>query len=384
MDLTLTEEQTILRDMVNSLMGKEYPEDQVQKRCAAKAYPSALDLKLGELGLNGICFPERYGGSALGFVEVALVVEALSRYTMDFALSYGLNLLGGLAVHSLGNDVLKDDLLPKMIEGEVTFSLGYAEPYLFNDPTRIRGRLSAGGTVSSDDYSVYTERRKASTNIILVPFIKEERIVIGLVPQGPLGDGEVQETMGRDILGLVKIDMGGITLRAEQILEPVADGLLFTTNWMKFINTVAAAANMKTAIAQTVQYSKERKQFGRYIGSFQALAHMMVDTHVRVEASMLYGYWLAYLLDQEPMALITDTFTKSVNMANAYTTSAFVDTVNTGIQVMGGYGYMEEVSMERYARDARMTPYYLENQFLQKLTVAENLGIDFKQPQSRP
>ncbi|MBT8340303.1 MAG: acyl-CoA/acyl-ACP dehydrogenase [Desulfatitalea sp.] len=378
MDLTLTEEQTMLRDMVRSLMSKEYPEDRVQKLCAAKAYPAALDQKLTELGVMGICLPEQYGGAGLGFVEVALVVEALSHYTMDFAMSHGLNLLGGLAILAMGTDTQKNEILPKLIQGELTFSLGYAQPYLFNDPTHIRGCLSEDGTVSPHDLSVYTERRHAENNIILVPFLSQERWVLGLVSQANLGDGRIQETMGRDLLGLTKIDMGHIHLAPDQILGQQEDAILFATNWMKFINAVAAAANMNTAMAQTVQYAKERKQFGRFIGTFQALAHLMVDTDVRVKASTLYGYWLAWLLDQGPMTMTSAAITQAINMANAYTTGAFVDTVNAGIQVMGGYGYMEEVSMARYARDARMTPYYLENQFLQKLTVAENMGIGFK------
>ncbi len=139
--MKLSEEQSILKETVRSLILKEFTKDYISQLCLNKEYPPEFDKRIAELGLFGISFPEKYNGSNLGPIEVAIVIEELSRYSIDLGISYGLNLLGGLAILNFGNEAQKNKYLPEIIKGDLSFSLGYYGPFLFNDLSKINGYL---------------------------------------------------------------------------------------------------------------------------------------------------------------------------------------------------------------------------------------------------
>jgi len=374
MDLEFNQEQSILKDTVRSFILREFPKDTVSQLCNKREYPSEFDKNLVELGLFGICFPGKYNGSNLGAIEVAIVLEELSRYSIDFGISYGLNLLGGLTILNFGTEIQKDKYLSEMIKGNLSFSIGYYEPFLFNDLSKINGSMSMiKGKQKISEIVIYSEKRDAKKNIILFPLYKEEKLTFVLLPQKILRGGDIRDILGRDLLGLMKHEIKDIECSEDQLLINGKEIFSFIVNWMKFINLMSCVGNMGTVIDETINYAKEREQFGRPIGSFQSLQHLIVDTKTEVDASRLSGYWLAWLIKKNNGNLAT--VIKEINMVNTYVTKAFVDAVNTGIQVMGGFGYTLETPMERYIRDARMTTYFVEDAFLQKMIVAERLGI---------
>ncbi len=381
MDLKLSEEQSILKETVRSFILKEFTKDYISQLCLNKEYPPEFDKRIAELGVFGISFPEKYNGSNLGPMEVAIVIEELSRYSIDLGISYGLNLLGGLTILNFGNEVQKNKYLPEIIKGDLSFSLGYYEPFLFNDLSKINGYLSINeGKLKITGNSIYSERRDPDKNLILFPLNTEEKLTFLILPQTLLGKGEILNTLGRDLLGIVKYSIKEINCGKEHLLNYYTNGekiLNFLVNWMKFINFMSCIGNMETVITDTINYSKEREQFGRPIGTFQSLMHLIVDTKVKIDTSRLFGYWIAYLMAKaQNNSLSSNGILKEINMANSYITQAFVDAANTGLQVMGGFGYTLETNMERYTRDARLTTYFIEDNFLQKLLIAEKLGIN--------
>jgi len=374
MNLNLNEEQLMLKNTVRSFVSRELPEAVVSDLCLKKEYTPEFDRKIAELGLFGLCFPERYDGTDLGPIEVAIVIEQLSRYSIDFGMSYGLNLLGGLTILNFGTEIQKNRYLPELIKGDLSFSVGYYEPFLFNDKSKITGCLSTvNGKLTITGSVFYSERRDPDKNFILLPLLNEEQLAFVLLPQNLLGKGEILDTLGRDLLGLTKFTVEEIDCNEGQLLSKGEEIFIFAVNWMKFINLMSCIGNMGTVIDETINYAKEREQFGKPIGTFQSLQHLIVDTKTEVDTSRLFGYWLAWRIKKNNGNLTK--VLKEINMANTYVTQAFVDAVNTGIQVMGGYGYMLENHMERYIRDARMTTYFVENSFLQKMLIAEKLGI---------
>jgi alkylation response protein AidB-like acyl-CoA dehydrogenase len=376
MDLKLSEEQLILKETVRSFILKEFPEDYISQLCLNKEYPPEFDKKIAELGLLGISFPEKYNGSNLGPIEVAIVIEELSRYSIDLGISYGLNLLGGLIILNFGTEIQKNYYLIGMIKGDLSFSIGYYEPFLFNDLSKINGYLSVNeGKLKINGNTIYSERRDPDKNFILLPLNKKGKLAFVLLPQNLLRKGEISDTLGRDLLGLVKYSIKDIDCREDQLLSKGKEMLTFMVNWMKLINFMSCIGNMGTVIDETINYAKEREQFGRPIGTFQSLQHLIVDTKLKIDASRLFGYWIAWQLEKTHNNGKDFSLLKEINMANSYITQAFVDAVNTGMQVMGGYGYMMENHMERYIRDARMTTCFVEDAFLQKMLIAEKLGL---------
>jgi len=375
MNLDFSEEQMMLKDTVRSFVSKELPEAAVSDLCLKREYPSDLDKKLADLGLFGICFPEVYEGLDLSFIELAIVLEELSRYSIDFGYAYGLNIAGGMTVLRFGTEAQKNDFLPKLIKGEMTFSLGYYEPFVFTDMSKMSYILSLSGEEAEIKGSAgfYSENRSAQNNFILLPLRRDGGIAFAVLPQKIIPKGERLEALGRDMLGIVEYKLGELHLSGDYILGEGRDVLDYITNLMKFVNIMCCIGNMRSVIDETIQYSKEREQFGRPIGTFQALQHMIVDSKARVDVSWLYGYWLSCLLDKDEGNF--ENISKEINMASVYVTESYMEVVNTGSQVTGGYGYMLENHLERYIRDARMTTYFLEDGFLQKMSVAKKLGI---------
>ena len=372
MNLTFNEEQSLLRDTIRSYIEKEFDEAHIGELCAKKEYPDQLDQGLVQLGVLGVCFPEEFGGADLGSVEVGIVIEELSCYSMDFGLSFGLNILGGLTILNFGTSEQQTDFLSKLTLGEVSFSAGYYEPFLFghNGDGKIKASFE-NDRLQIGSGKIYSERRASEKNHILLPVITEESPAILIVPQRLLGEGKNVDMLGRDMLGLAEFEVENLDRLEETILLEGETLLQFVSNWMKYTNVMSCVGNMKTVIEKTIRYSKERVQFGKPIGSFQSIQHMIVDAKVKGDASGLYGYWVASLLPCDKKSVLT----KEINMANCYVTKAFIDVVNTGLQVMGGYGYMKESHMERYIRDARMTSYYVADAMLQKDTIAEEIGV---------
>lgn len=378
MDFKLNEHQSLIKESVRSFILKEFPEDRVKELCLKREYPIEFDKKIAELGLLGICFPEKYGGSNFGTTEVAITIEELSKFSIDLGISYGLNILGGLTILHFGTDIQKKNYLPEMINAKISFSLGYYEPFLFNFNDLSKRNLNVSTLFNEDlvinGSAIYSENKDPDKNFILLPLKIENGLILKLLPQRLLGRGEVVHTLGRDLLGLVKFNIKDLKFSKDQII--ISDNerkiLSFLENMMKFINLMSCIGNMHTVISETISHAKTRVQFGVPIGTFQSLQHLISDAKVKVDASQLFGYWISWLIENNREI---HSIEKEINMANCYITQSFIDAVNVGIQVMGGYGYIKEHNMERYIRDARMTTYFIEDTFLQKLLIAKKLGV---------
>lgn len=377
MDFKQNEQQALIENAVRSFILKEFPEDHIKELSLEKKYPIELDRKMAELGFFGICFPEQYGGSGFGATSVAIVIEEVSRYALDLGLSYGLNVFGGLSILNFGTEVQKNTYLPKMINGEISFSAGYYEPFSFTDMTKIKGNiLEQGGKVVMRESVIFSEKRSPNKNFILLPLVLKDRAVVAIVPQVTLGEGEVLNTLGMNLLGMVKHIIKGIGLEKAQLIDGEGNVLGFMANLLKFINTMSCIGNMRHVVSQTIEYSKKRVQFGSPIGTFQSLQHLIVDAKIKADVSKLFGNWIAWLIENNNKI---ESIEKEVNMANCYVTQAFMEVVNTGMQVMGGYGYIIDNNMERYTRDARMTTYFVEDAFLQKKLIAKYVADEKNQ-----
>ena len=369
MDLSFNEEQSLLRDTIRSYIEKEFDEAHIGELCTKNEYPENFDTGLVQLGVIGVCFPHKFGGADLGPMEVAVVIEELSRYSMDLGMSFALNILGGLTVLNFGTTEQQAGLLPRLMRGEISFSMGYYEPFLFGAGRDGNASL-ADGKLRNGKRPIYSEKRDPEKNHVLLPVINGDNPMLIILPQGLLGEPKQIGILGRNILGLSQYEVEDI-VGLEEAVTLEGDVLVqFVGNWMKYMNLMSCIGNMKTVIEKTIRYSKERVQFGKAIGTFQSIQHMIVDAKVKTDASRLYGYWVASLMTCGKQNLLT----KEITMANCYVSKAFVDVVNTGLQVMGGYGYMKESHMERYIRDARMASYYVEDSMLQKETIAEEIG----------
>ncbi|MDX9788084.1 MAG: acyl-CoA dehydrogenase family protein [Desulfobacterales bacterium] len=372
MELEVYQDRQILKDAVKNFIQRDYSEGMIGQLVLHRESLSEFNHQLSNLDITGICFPEKYGGVNLGPVETAIVVEELSRYAIDLGMALGLNLAAGMMVLRYGNESQKNHYLPGLISGEMTACIAYTEPFSLGDVDNINHRIVEENEhlmINTD--AIYCEQRELSKGILLIPAKQGGEIVFALIPLTCMKAGEPVDLLGRKILGQIKYGPQEIRCGAAHLFGQGHAMVTDLMNWLKFFNTVCCVGNMRTVVEKAIQYAKEREQFGKPIGTFQAIQHLLVDAKIGLDCASLYGRWLAWLLTENDNDSLP--ITAEINMANAYVTEAYVNAVNTGMQVMGGFGYMEESHMERYARDARMTTYAVEDGFSQKMRVADAL-----------
>ncbi|KJS31225.1 MAG: hypothetical protein VR64_12305 [Desulfatitalea sp. BRH_c12] len=374
MDFEFSQEQLMLKDTVRSFIRKEYPEEAVRLMCSESKRLSAFEAKLAELGISGICLPEQYGGEALGPMETAVVIEALSRFSIDFGMTCGVNLTAGMALVQYGTEALKNRYLPELISGQGCACFGYSEPFTFG-----RGKPACVGTSNKSAVeiqidTVYCENKDPATGILFLPAVINGHSTIAVLDLAELKDGQVLKTVGRNLLGQQMYPPQKIRFNPEQIFNSHAKLIPSVMNNLKFFNVMSMIGNMKTVVDRTIQYAKAREQFGQAIGKFQAIGHMIVDAKIGSDSSTAYAYYLAWQLEKS----LSDSsgLTRSINMAGTFVSQSYLNAANTAIQVMGGYGYMNESHIERYARDARMAGFYCEDSYAQKIAIANELAFD--------
>lgn len=373
MHLKFNQEQLMIQDSVRSFIRRAYSEEAVLQMCLNEVDLSEFNKKLAELGYVGICFPENYDGEAFGPVEAGIVAEELARYAVDFGMSYGINVAAGMIILKHGTQEQKDAFLPELIAGNRCAAVGCASPFFLGKAGKAAANSAGAQKLVIKTDTIFCESRKPLKSWILLPVQKEDKQALALLPSEKFEEGEIVPVLGRQLLGQIQYLPQEIGCDKAYVLESDRGLLSDLMNWLKFFNVLSCAGNMKTVVSDTIEYAKAREQFGRPIGTFQSIQHLIVDAKIGLESALLYGRWLSWLLAENG----GDCFkmTKEINMANTYVSQAYVDATNTGIQVMGGYGYMQEGHMERYARDARMANYYMEDGFRQKNQIAKEATV---------
>jgi hypothetical protein len=374
MDVEFSQEQLMLKDTARVLIRKEFPEETIREMCMAGAGLAEFEAKLAALGVSGICFPERYGGEELKMTDVAVVIEALSRFSIDMGMACGVNLAGGIALLRYGTEAQRRTWLTKLISGKASACFGSSEPFAFGGIPPAIVKNASEATVEIHMKHIYCENKDVRTGLLFLPVKMNGRTTLALIPLKALKSGQVVEMVGRKLLGLRMYPQQIIRCDKTQILNPQTALIPAVTNYLKFFNVMSIVGNMQTVVDKTIQYAKARKQFGQAIGTFQAIAHMIVDAKIGLDSSTLYGYWLAWQLEKQNSD--ASKLNSAVNMANMFVSQSFANAVNTAIQVMGGYGYMDESHIERYARDARMTTFYAEDSYAQKMMVADDFAFE--------
>lgn len=375
MNIELSQEQLMLKDTARLLVRKEFNDEMIRAMIQSGDDLSLFESKLTNIGISGICFPERYGGEDLNIIDVAVVIEALSRYSIDMGMTCGINLTAGIAILRYGSEFQRKNWLTKLISGKASACFGSSEPFAFNrmQPATVKD-------VGKDEVeirlpTVFCENKPPKTALLFLPVTVKGESTLAILPLKELEIGDSVATVGRKLLGQCRIPAQVIRSKQAQLLDPHPAMMQDVTNTLKFFNVMSIVGNMKTVVERTIEYAKAREQFGRPIGTFQSIAHLIVDAKIGLDSSILYGYWLAWLLAQQNGD--SSAVSREANLANTFVSQSFIKAVNTAIQVMGGYGYMNESHMERYARDARMTTFYVQDSYAQKMAIANGFTFDW-------
>jgi isovaleryl-CoA dehydrogenase len=336
-----------------------------------------VSAKLGELGYLGASVSEEYGGTGGGMVDACLFLEEAFRGQLPIA-GYPVTLITAGAVNKFGTDEQKQQVIAGMCEGKVS-AIAMSEPEAGSDVGNLSARAdkSNGGWVLNGQKTWISAAHLAEQILIIVRSEKTENkhegLTMFLVPTDSEGlEINPIETMGGKETN--DVFMTDLYLDDSAVVGQVGGGwmqLMSGLNVERLIVGANALGIAQRAFDDVLAYIKERKQFGRPIGSFQVLRHRIADLATEIEAARLLTYDVARKTDADPMKMLP----REASMVKLLTTELVKKVTLEGMQMMGGYGYATEYDMERHVRSALVMPIYAGTNEIQREIISTTYGL---------
>ena len=356
MDIKFTEEQEMIRHSAQGFLSKNCPSSFVREMVEdEKGYTEELWKGMTELGWMGLNFPEEYGGTGMGFLDLIILMEEMGKALLPGPF-FSTAILGGFTILKAGNEAQKKEFLPKITQGELVITLAINEAESEYNP----GSVEVSATADGEDYVINGTKL----------FVTDAHAADYLLCVVRTGKGEDPE--GGITLFLVDAKAPGIstrllkTIAGDKQFEVVFDNVKtpkesilgeLDKGWSPMKKVLQKAAVAKCAemvgggqwiLDTTVAYAKEREQFGQRIGAFQAVQHHCANMLVDLEGCRWVTYKTAWMIDEGM------PYEEQVSITKAWCNQAYRRIVALGHQVMGGIGYMEEHDLPLYFRRARV------------------------------
>jgi butyryl-CoA dehydrogenase len=332
---------------------------------------------MGKLGLFGLVFPERWGGSGGDFASLCVAIEEIGRVdqSVGITLSAGVG-LGAGPICRFGTDEQRDRWLPDLVSGRRLGAFGLTEPDGGSDAgaTRTRARLDGDEWVIDGAKAFITNSGTEITSVITVTARTGDGISAFVVPAG--APGLVVEPPYRK-LGWHASDTHGLVLTgcrvpADHLLgEPGAGlrGFLSILDDGRVAIAALALGLIRACLEHSVEHAKQRHAFGGPIGRYQAVSFALADLEVMAENARNLVNRAAWLKDQGR------PFTREAAIAKLYSTEAAVTATRVATQVFGGAGFIEESPVARFYRDAKILEIGEGTSEIQRLVIARSLGL---------
>jgi alkylation response protein AidB-like acyl-CoA dehydrogenase len=381
MDLDLSPEHALLRSTIRDFMVKEV-EPVVDQHERERRFPGEVVRRLGEMGWLGIPIPEDEGGAGLDTLAYAIAIEEIGRVWGSLGLIVAAHTsLGCGPLHLAGTKDQKDRFLVPMASGQVLGGYGLTEPGAGSDAggTRTTAELESS---DGGDWVLYGGKRfitnagQAGTYIITARTGTTDKgdaeITAFIVPADTPGFsvGRLEEKLGLHASATGELIFDGARVPPENLLGERGEG--FRT-FLKILDGgrisigALAVGLAQAALDASIPYAQTREQFGRPIGSFQGVAFMVADMATEIEAARQMVWRAAWLKDQGR------DYSLAAAQAKLFASEVSSRATNNGIQIHGGYGYVEEYKVERFMRDAKLTEIGEGTSQVQRLVIARRI-----------
>lgn len=377
LDYQLTDDEITLRELA-ARVARERISPVAAELDEREEFPREIMRELGRAGLMGLGVPQQYGGMELGHLATCLVIEELSRACAGVGVTYAASILGYGPILLFGTEEQKRTYLPSMCTGEGIGAFALTEPQAGSDAAAIRCTAVPrdGGYVISGAKQWITNGGEA-TLYTVIALTSPQRGARGasalIVPAGTpgLSFGRKEKKLGIRCSATRELVFDDCFVPSANLLGREGQGFVIAIRNLNLGRPGVAAQALgiaQAALDHSVRYSREREQFGQPIGRFQAVAHMLADMAIRVEATRALVYAVARMIDAgardfDREAAMAKTFASDVAMAAA------VDAV----QIFGGYGYMRDYPVEKLLRDAKITQIYEGTNQVQRNIIAASL-----------
>jgi isovaleryl-CoA dehydrogenase len=379
-DFALTDEQLDFVASIRDFCQRECGTPEQREKLTqgySELHNQELYEKMAGLGWLGLTIPEEHGGSGGTMLDACLFMEETSRGMAPIG-GYGTTLIVAGAVGRFGTKEQKDRILGNIAKGSVE-SIAMTEPEAGSDVGSLTTRAErSNGSFVINGQKVFISNARIADHVLVVCRTtktenKHEGLSMILVPVGTEGmEMEPIETMGGRETNTVYLN--DCTVPEENLLGEQDRGwtqLMAGLNVERLILSAIQLGITERAFDDTLAYVKGRKQFGRAIGSFQALQHRLADLATEVEAAKLMTYWVATLVDEDPDRMLP----KEASMVKLFVTELGKRVTLEGMQMMGGYGYSSEYDMERFVRQSLVATIYGGTSEIQRTIIAKTLGL---------
>jgi alkylation response protein AidB-like acyl-CoA dehydrogenase len=380
MDFSFTEEQRMMRDSVRKMMDRIATPEYVRRLDREQAYPQELYDAWVELGLLRIPFEEKYAGLGGNVIDLVIVAEEISRKSADFFMAYAGSVFCGMNVARKGTEEQKRQWLPKLFSGEIKMSISMSEPEAGSDVGAMRTSARREG----NDYVISGQKLWATgagaTGNVINVYVKtdpkadfRQGMSLFLVDNTAKGlEFKKLDMLGRRCTGTYEIFFNDVRVGPERLVGGENRGWDCVLAGLQAERITSAAGNIGAAQAcldLALDHAKERKQFGRAIGTNQAIAHLLADMATEMEAARALTWRAAWMAASGGDAL------REISMAKLFSSEAYVKCANLGMQVFGGYGYSMELDMQRHYRDARAATIAAGTSQIQRNIIAGLMGL---------
>jgi alkylation response protein AidB-like acyl-CoA dehydrogenase len=332
--------------------------------------------RMGELGWYGLQIPEEYGGSGGSFLDATLFLEEFTRGQIPVA-GYGVTLIVVGALNRFGSEEQKRDLFGRVVKGG-TLAIAMSEPDAGSDVAALKTRARRqDGDWVLDGAKMWCSYAHKASHIVIVcrtgPGERHEDMSMILVPRDAPGMTITPiETLGGEETNEIHLD--GVRVPEDALLGAEGGGWRQLMAGLNYERTILAATSLGLAqrtFDDALAYAKERRQFGRPIGSFQAISHRFAELATEIAQVRLLVRWVASLTDEDPDRMLP----QEASMAKLAASELAKRVALEGVQIMGGYGYASEYPMERHLRTAVVTTIYGGTSEIQKNIIARTLGL---------
>jgi alkylation response protein AidB-like acyl-CoA dehydrogenase len=385
MDFSLTAEQEAYRKTIRDFIKRHCPRDLDRQLEAEERYPHELLPKLAETGILGVYFPEEYGGTGGDAIDFCLTCEELAYGSEAASACYLLPVFFiGHMLKMNGSEEQKRTYIPQIVQGKLKGCFALTEPEAGSDAAAVRTEAVADGDdfvlnghkhyISGADIADYimtiTRTDKSDRYNGITIFMVDRRL--------PGIEIRKMPKMGSKVISLCEIFFDNVRVPRAMIMGGPA-GL--NQGWWQMIRSLDVerlmVATSHVAIAQkafdlALEHAKTRVQFGRPIGSFQAVQMQIADMAIGIEAGRQMTYHAAWLHAQgKPCSL-------EGAMAKVFCTEMCLKVCELGMQVLGGQSYLEDNDMNRWIRMALLGPVGMGSNNIQRSIISSMLGLQMR------
>jgi alkylation response protein AidB-like acyl-CoA dehydrogenase len=378
----LDETHVLLREAVRSFAEKEI-RPVARELDEKESFSVELTEKMGAMGFFGIVIPEKYGGQGLDYLAYGIICEELARVDSSQAATITAhNSLGVGPIYYFGNEEQRNSLLPGLCTGQKVWGFGLTEPHAGSDSRGTQTRAEPSG----DDCWVINGSKQWITNgscplsagVTVQAVTGREadgrpQLSCFIVEKGT--PGFVARTMHGKLMwrasDTAELFFTDCRIPARNLLGPLGAG---SRQMLQILDSgKIGIAAMGVGLAQgayeaALSYAKERKQFGKLLASFQAIAFKLADMATKIEVARTMLYRLCRLRDAGRV------ITKEAAMTKLFCSEIAQEVANEAVQIHGGYGLMKEYAVERFFRDQRLLQIGEGTSEIQRLIIARQIG----------